>query len=173
MCVYPSAAFYAAELSPAPQHFPSRQAPPLPRRLRAEPKIDGRLSYARFDKPRFALKAQVCAESSASATTLACASLLANFARVFQKALCSLSLSSLLPWLAPSCENAALQQRHQARERMTHLAAATSEQLIGIALVIFARLATQLNTATVLYFTEQRSLCTCLSLSSMAGNIPS
>ena len=75
---YPSAAFYAAELSPAPQHFASCQAPPLPRRLRAEPKINGRLSDARLDKPRFALKAQVFAESSASATTLACASLLAN-----------------------------------------------------------------------------------------------
>ena len=72
---YPSAAFYAAELSPAPQHFASRQAPPLPRRLRAEPKINGRLSEARLDKPRFA---QVFAESSASATTLACASLLSE-----------------------------------------------------------------------------------------------
>ena len=51
------------------------------------------------------------------ATTLACASLLANLARVLRKALCSLSLSSLLPWLAPSCENATLQQRQQARER--------------------------------------------------------
>ena len=99
VCWYPSAAFYAAELTPAPQHFASRQAPPLPRRLRAEPKINGRLSDARLDKPRFALKAQVFADSSASATTLACTSLLA---------LCSLSLSSLLPWLAPSCENATL-----------------------------------------------------------------
>ena len=75
---YPSAAFYAAELSPVPQHFASHQAPPLPRRLRAEPKINGRLSDARLDKPRFALKAQVFADSFASATTLACASLLAN-----------------------------------------------------------------------------------------------
>ena len=74
----PSAAFYAAELSPAPQHFASRQAPPLPRRLRAEPKINGPLSGARLDKQRFALKAQLFAESSASATTLPCASLLAN-----------------------------------------------------------------------------------------------
>ena len=70
-----SAAFYAAELSPAPQHFASRQAPPLPRH---EPKINGRLSDGRLDKPRFALKAHVFAESSASASTLACASLLAN-----------------------------------------------------------------------------------------------
>ena len=60
---YPSAAFYAAKLSPAPQHFASRQAPPLPRRLRAEQKINGRLSDARLDKPRFALKAQVFAEA--------------------------------------------------------------------------------------------------------------
>ena len=118
---YPSAAFYAAELSPAPQHSVSCQAPPLPRRLRAEPKINGRLSDARLDKPRFALKAQVFADSSASATTLACASLLADLARVLQKALCSLSLPSLLPWLAPSCENATLQQRQQARECMAQL----------------------------------------------------
>ena len=75
---YPSAAFYAAKLSPVPQHFASRQAPPLPRRLRAEPKINGQLSDARLDKPRFALKAQVFADSFASATTLACASLLAK-----------------------------------------------------------------------------------------------
>ena len=81
---YPSAAFYAAELSPAPQHFASLQAPPLPRRLRAEPKVNGRLSDARLDKPLFALKAQVFAESSASATTLACASLLANLTRMAQ-----------------------------------------------------------------------------------------
>ena len=66
------------KLSPAPQHLASRQAPPLPRRLRAEPKINGRLSDARLDKPRFALKAQVFADRSASATTLACTSLLAN-----------------------------------------------------------------------------------------------
>ena len=97
---YPSAAFYAAELSPSPQHFASRQARPLPRRLRAEPKINGRLSDARLDKPRFTLNAQGFADSAASATTLACTSLLANLG--------SLSLSSLLPWLAPSCENATL-----------------------------------------------------------------
>ena len=60
---YPSAAFYAAKLSPVPQHFASRQAPPLPRRLRAEPKINGRLSDARLDKTRFALIAQVFAEA--------------------------------------------------------------------------------------------------------------
>ena len=41
------------------KHFASRQAPPLPHRLRAEPKINGLLSDARLDKPRFALKAQV------------------------------------------------------------------------------------------------------------------
>ena len=75
---YPSAAFYAAELLPTPQHFASRQAPPLPLRLRAELKINGRLSDARLDKPLFTFKAQVFADSSASATTLACASLLAN-----------------------------------------------------------------------------------------------
>ena len=131
----------------APQHSASRQAPPLPRRLRAEPKINGRLSDARLDKPWFPLKAQVFADSSASATTLACSSLLANLARVLQKGLCSLSLPSLLPWLAPSCENATLQQRHQARERMTQLPAATSKQLSGMANVIFARLAAQLNSS--------------------------
>ena len=75
---YPSAAFYAAKLSPAPQHFASRQAPAFPRRLRAEPKINGRLSDARLDKPWFALKAQVFADGSASATTLACTSLYAS-----------------------------------------------------------------------------------------------
>ena len=32
---------------------------PFPRRLRAKPKISGRLSDARLDKPRFMLKAQV------------------------------------------------------------------------------------------------------------------
>ena len=74
---YPSAAFYAAQLPPSPQHFASPQAPPLPRRLRAEPKINGRLSDVRLDKPRFARKAQGFADSSASATTLACTSLLA------------------------------------------------------------------------------------------------
>ena len=131
---YPSAAFYAAELSPVPQHFASRQAPPLPRRLRAKPKINGRLSDARLDKPRFALKAQVFAESSASVTTLACASLLA---KVSQKALpsplpwlapfCS-RLSAHLPWLSLSCEKATPQQRHQVQERMTQLAVATGHQ---------------------------------------------
>ena len=49
----------STELSPAPQHFASRQAPPLPRCLRAEPKINGCLSCASLDKPRFALKARV------------------------------------------------------------------------------------------------------------------
>ena len=52
----------STELSPAPQHFASRQAPPRPRRLRAEPKINGCLSDASLDKPRFALKAQVLQE---------------------------------------------------------------------------------------------------------------
>ena len=72
---YPSAAFYAAESSPARRPFVSRQAPPLPRRLRAEPKISGRLSDARLDKPRFALKAQVL----------------------------QIALPLLLPWLAHLC----------------------------------------------------------------------
>ena len=49
----------STELSPAPQHFASRQAPPLPCCLRAEPKINGCLSDASLDKPQFALKAQV------------------------------------------------------------------------------------------------------------------
>ena len=66
------------------------------------------------------------ADSSASATTLACAFLLANFARGLQKALCSLSHSSLLPWMVPSCENATLQQRQQARERTAQVAARVS-----------------------------------------------
>ena len=99
---YPTTAFYAAGLSPAPQHFASRQAPPLPRRLRAEPKINGRPSDARLDKPRVALKAQV-----------------------LQKA-----LPPPLPWLAHLC------------------------LLIGMANVIFARLAAQLNTATLCLFSH-------------------
>ena len=51
------------ELSPSPQHFASRQAPRLPRFLRAEPKINGCLSDASLDKQRFALKAQVLQEA--------------------------------------------------------------------------------------------------------------
>ena len=47
------------QLSPPPQDFASLQAPPLPRCLWAEPKINGCLSDASLDKPRFALKAQV------------------------------------------------------------------------------------------------------------------
>ena len=47
------------QLSPPPQDFASLQAPPLPRCLRAEPKINGCLSDASLDKPRFPLKAQV------------------------------------------------------------------------------------------------------------------
>ena len=53
----------STELSPAPQHLASRQAPPFPRCLRAEPKINGCLSDARLDKPRFAIKAQVLQEA--------------------------------------------------------------------------------------------------------------
>ena len=100
----------STKLSPAPQHFASRQAPPIPRRLRAEPKINGCLSDASLDKPRFALKAQVFAGSSASATTLACASLLANFARVLQKALCSLSLAK--PFFPVTLAGAVLRERN-------------------------------------------------------------
>ena len=72
------------------------------------------------------------AGSSASPTTLACASLLA---KVLQKAvppplnwlarLC-LRLSAHLPRLAPSCEKATLKQRQQVRKRMTQLAIAVA-----------------------------------------------
>ena len=78
--------------------------------------------------------AQSFAGSSASATTLACASLLA---KVSQKALppplpwlahlCS-RLSAHLPWLAPSCEKASPQPRQQVRERMKQLAVTTGHR---------------------------------------------
>ena len=114
---------------------------------------------------------------SASATTLACASLLA---KVSQKALppplpwlahLCLRLSAHLPWLAPSCEKATPQQRQQVPERMTQLAVAT--RVTGTANVIFACFAAQLNKTKGRCFTESRFLCKCFSLSSTAGNIPS
>ena len=162
----------STQLSPAPQHFASRQAPPIPRCLRAEPKINGCLFDASLDKPRFALKAQVLqialpppppwlahlcslkfAQSSASATTLA--------------AHICLRLSARLPWLAPSCEKAMPQQQPQVREWMTQLA------VTGMANVIFTCSAAQLNIAKGRCFTESGFLCCCFSLSSTAGNTPS
>ena len=138
---YPSAAFYAAELSPA-THNTSRHARLRPfhvaygqsERSMAGPRMRGLINHGSRSKHQFlhiALPlplpwlAHLCslkfAESSASATTLSCAFLRADLARVLRKALCSPSLPSLLPWLAPSCENATLQQRQQAQERMAQL----------------------------------------------------
>ena len=128
----------STELSPALQHFASRQAPPLPRRLRAEPKINGRLSDARLDKPRFALKAQFCRKLC-----------LRHYLGLRISA--RQAFLPLLPWLVPSCENATLQQRQQARERTAQLAAATSKQS--------APQAAQLSFPFMLDFGASRPVC--------------
>ena len=98
---------------------------------------------------------------------------LAPFCSLALLANLGLRLSARLPWLTPSCKKATPQQRQQVREGMTQLAVATSKQVTGMANVIFACLAAQLNIAKCRCFTESRSLCSCSSLSSTAGNSPS
>ena len=107
------------ELSPAPPHFASRQAPPLPRCLRAEPKINGCLSDASLDKPRFVLKGQVLQIALPSPPPWLAHICLRLSARAF---------FAHLPWLAPSCEKATPQQRQQVRERMTQPTVATGHR---------------------------------------------
>ena len=98
------------QLSPSPQYFASLQAPPLQRCLQAEPKINGRLSDASLDKPRFTLKAQVLQIAPSPPVLAHLCSLLPWLAHI------CLRLSAHLPWLAPSCEKATPLQRQQVRE---------------------------------------------------------